>query len=99
MSINKWLEWAAKAAGIDMYWEADWSPLTDDGDALRLAAKLHLDIQHHEDGGVWFVAVDSPALLGHLEVESYDDTDAAQALRCAIVRCAAQVGKGMSAEG
>lgn len=51
------LEYAAKAAGInlvDSYWDKDlngvwlhegltfWSPLTDDGDALRLAAKLGL---------------------------------------------------------
>lgn len=81
---------------LDGCWRS-WNPLADGGDALRLAAKLRLDIQHHEDGGVWFVAVDSPALLGHLEVESYDDTDATQALCCAIVRCAAEVGRGMSA--
>jgi len=39
------LELAAKAAGMDSLWRGDedglsWNPLTDDGDALRLAVKL-----------------------------------------------------------
>lgn len=51
------LELAAKAAGIELRWHPDgtaysdtrcsgywgvWNPITDDGDALRLAAKLYL---------------------------------------------------------
>ena len=49
------IELAAKAAGITLMWSrvpgrpprlagtlAAWNPLTDDGDALRLAAKLYL---------------------------------------------------------
>jgi hypothetical protein len=51
MNDRELLEFAAKAAGIDVHtiedadgvvhWDG-WNPLTDDGDALRLAVKLHL---------------------------------------------------------
>jgi len=60
MTEKQMLEFAAKAAGINLHvWGtkgkenfADldsgnrWNSLTDDGDALRLAAKLRLDIEH-----------------------------------------------------
>lgn len=55
------LELAAKAAGYEVLdgfvgftvrkkevdlWPYAWNPLVDDGDALRLAAKLRMDIEH-----------------------------------------------------
>ena len=57
MTDRELLELAAKAAGLDVRWYANdclqvadkcngfagkWNPLTDDGDALRLAVKLFL---------------------------------------------------------
>jgi len=57
-SDRELLEAAAKAAGIDGWWSGNdlcfgfngnknvpvpWRPLTDDGDALRLAVKLEID--------------------------------------------------------
>lgn len=53
MTDRKLLELAAKAAGIEhvtpsMIEWGQWNPLTDDGDALRLAVTLHIDI----DGAV-----------------------------------------------
>lgn len=59
MTDRELLELAAKAAGIELRWSNEgvayaqrddgywgvWNPLTDDGDALRLAVKLALDIE------------------------------------------------------
>ena len=56
------LKMAAKAAGFSAIsfedgveichsgWWSSWNPLTDDGDALRLAVKLHIDIRFYWDG-------------------------------------------------
>lgn len=54
MTDRELLELAAKAAGYDVTWLKDsqfihgrddwWDPLTDDGDALRLAVKLHMQV-------------------------------------------------------
>jgi hypothetical protein len=59
---KKLLELAAKAAGIEYGWQHiyddyegstsekwDWNPLSDDGDALRLAVKLGIKIER----GLW----------------------------------------------
>jgi hypothetical protein len=65
------LELAAKAAGIELAWSSNddqsprnranwnvWNPLFDDGDALRLAVRLRLDINHHvPQHGLRYVAV------------------------------------------
>lgn len=66
-----------------------WNPLTDDGDALRLAVKLrfHLAIESNV----------SSAWLGGMRcwnTEQHNDDDYA-ATRRAIVRAAAEVGKAM----
>jgi hypothetical protein len=56
MTDRELLEAAAKAAGIVLphylpalegedYWLREWNPLTDDGDALRLAVKLRIAIR------------------------------------------------------
>ena len=114
MTDRELLELAAKAAGIghpsgdhtiandgrlwdykELRW---WNPLTDDGDALRLAVKLGLlvSIQHEE-------------LLGNVEVHIFPEgrprgkfiaeplgTDPYAATRRAIVRAAAEIGRSQS---
>lgn len=71
-----------------------WRPLHDDGDALRLAVTLRLDISPQPDGKVevsnqW----DRPEEL-RWAWEAYGD-DAQAATRRAIVSAAAEIGKGM----
>ena len=94
------LEQAAKAAGEltpDWYGNNEyfdgvlkrWNPLTDDGDALRLAVKLELEIcfNNQEEGTtVW-----CPAIGDWLPEKHGDDPYAAT--RRAIVRAAAEIGK------
>lgn len=69
-----------------------WNPLTDDGDALRLAVKLGLDIIQHSElkDGRLEVAVFHGAK--GLELLPYGD-DPYAATRRAIVRAAAEIGK------
>ena len=67
---------------------APWNPLTDDGDALRLAVKLRLDIMF-VGVGVSVFDVDEK----HSQ-ENYGD-DPYAATRRAIVRAAAEIGKDM----
>jgi hypothetical protein len=73
---------------------ASWNPLTDDGDALRLAVKLGLQIEcrcRDRD----FVAVRTPDLNWR---EYREDTLAEHvpvATRRCIVRAAAEIGKQM----
>ena len=89
MPDRELLELAAKAAG---YWAAefncpanlprpDWNPLTDDGDALRLAVKLDLIVTIG-------AARDCD---GRLSLDNSDDPYAAT--RRAIVRAAAEIGR------
>jgi hypothetical protein len=69
----------------------DWNPLTDDGDALRLAVKLGLSIQQ----GTYKVAVESIPQEGDEYfgcTESFNN-DQYAATRRAIVRAAAEIGK------
>ena len=65
-----------------------WNPLTDDGDALRLAVKLQFDIGV-ADGNVCAIPWDMPACI-----EMWDDNPYV-ATRRAIVRAAAAIGEGM----
>ena len=112
MSDRELLELAAKAAGIDAHvteWsstveddEGDylkpWNPLTDDGDALRLAVKLRISLMlaetppgnpeviyclTHDTGPEWRTA---KALHG----------DPYAATRRAITRAAAEIGRNMT---
>jgi hypothetical protein len=72
-----------------------WNPLTDDGDALRLAVKLNLHIQ------IDFDAADVNQLVyvyGNWRGQGIDEPPGADpyaATRRAIVRAAAEIGKGM----
>lgn len=90
------LELAAKAAGIEvvtptMINYGQWNPLTDDGDALRLAVKLCIaPIQHNDEklcAAYW-----TDVMCCHC---SYGD-DPYAATRRAIVRAAAAIGESMS---
>ena len=96
------LELAAKANGIFLQWTKDgtnqpidgcdepWNPLTDDGDALRLAVKLRLDICHECNDGTWHINVwPSSRGVGSCELE---EPDPYAATRLAIVRAAAEIG-------
>lgn len=68
---------------------ANWNPLTDDGDALRLAVRLSLLLDTAYNG---CTAVGSAALCEILEPHNgYPCT----ATRRAIVRAAAAIGEGM----
>ena len=109
MNDRELLELAAKAAQImvnpwhekyglllsDFDFEP-WNPLTDDGDALRLAVKLGLAIRVLEK--CVFVESDPETLLGqsqYSELEMYGNSDPYAATRRAIVRAAAEIGKAM----
>lgn len=103
------LERAAKAAGLKLSWVAvapypgarevptvggkRWDPLTDDGDALRLAVKLGIetlpDDQVQESQTAFTVG-----RFGYNTWEEWKDHrgDACSAMRRAIVRAAAQIG-------
>jgi hypothetical protein len=97
------LEHAAKAAGIEIlgfgevFWvpegaelQRPWNPLTDDGDALRLAVKLRLPIRDGLNGTVTTGNSES----GYPIWEMYG-SDPYAATRRAIVRAAAEIGRGM----
>lgn len=68
-----------------------WNPLTDDGDALRLAVNLEIEVSTHSgEASVFFFDSTGPHALGE-KINS----DAYAATRRAIVRAAAEIGKGM----
>ena len=112
MTDRELLELAAKAHGGLVYVDgigwihedenggrgAWWTPLTDDGDALRLAVMLKIDVSHEEIGMKSFVyarAVFNDDL--HIGIsEIFDDEgDRLERTRRAITRAAAQIGKDM----
>lgn len=94
MTDRELLELAAKAAGIDvhtiedadgvLHWDG-WNPLTDDGDALRLAVKLRLSHLWQHD---WLMLYS-----GDVSVRERDLSDPLAATRRAIVRAAAELGR------
>lgn len=70
---------------------AIWDPLTDDGDALRLANKLRMQIEHHARWA--FVAVFAGKDFGVVKAEEPHEVDVDAATRRAIVRAAAEIGR------
>ena len=104
MTDRELLELAAKAAGwaeIDFDggdgWanvyddeghQSVWNPLTNDGDALRLAVKLKMRVDMDYPAGTEVEVGEISLMLTH-----YDDPYAAT--RRVIVRAAAEIGKGM----
>jgi hypothetical protein len=78
-------------------WVQYWNPLTDDGEALRLAVQLKLEIYHAWDE-VTQACVGFPKPGKHRQdisyvIESYDQSSIESATRRAIVRAAAEIGK------
>lgn len=74
----------------DHFFKLPWNPLTDDGDALRLAVKLQMNlcIEQATSGDWWTHAYKGEQ--GALQV----DADGTAATRRAIVRAAAAMAKG-----
>ncbi len=70
------------------------APLTDDGDALRLAVKLRLHVDHHKSGvDAWVMSWASKNCEASRFAENTGD-DLADTRR-AIVRAAAEIGRAM----
>jgi hypothetical protein len=108
MTDKEMLDLAAKAAGIEGFWwgqdfcyayngnlnvPVPWRPLIDDGDALRLAVKLGMRVEVRgevETEAKYWLKSDGYNYLaeGHF-IGSFAAT------RRAIVRAAAEIGKGM----
>lgn len=97
-SDRELLEQAAKAAGIDADdIDYEWNPLIDDGDALRLAVSLSLELQWRFDGRLVAFNLVGPFNLDKkrfFAIESSREDRQANTRR-AIVRAAAEIGKGM----
>ncbi|HBO2161979.1 TPA: hypothetical protein L4G84_002156 [Pseudomonas aeruginosa] len=72
---------------------ATWNPLTDDGDALRLAVKLRLDITFYN--GFQEVAAEPSNGDGMNPSQEVFTEDPYAATRRAITRAAAEIGKSM----
>lgn len=72
----------------------NWNPLTDDGDALRLAVALMINIWMEKTLTITEVCIDSEA-PNMIKKEYCDAETQLAATRRAIVRAAAEIGKGM----
>lgn len=72
-----------------------WNPLDDDGDALRLAAKLSLHIEWRLDGRV---AVSPQDQVAEIYIMESSREDRIGSLRLAIVRAAAEIGRAALAQ-
>ena len=98
------LELAAKAAGYNVRRQSmapgfirlcakggpeHWNPLTDDGDALRLAAVLEMEVSLGQCGGIVYRR--RPMKESIEEISE----DYMSAIRLAIVRAAAAIGEVM----
>ena len=114
MTDRELLELAAKAAGMTFMdvpnrgtgaiLGVDWNPLTDDGDALRLAVKLDFEVTQGDDEGpcAWvnYFMTGSVRWLSLSEQHTKKRNKATEAekqaaTRRAIVRAAAEIGKAM----
>ena len=83
-----WCEHSNKGAGMFLIRDVSmfWNPLTDDGDALRLAVKLTMDLSLNTHHCI------ASAATGHIE-NTAEDGDINSATRRAIVRAAASMAK------
>ena len=94
MDDEELLELAANAIGTNFVasesWDdgAGWNPLEDDGDALRLAVDLGLQVVNH----FGFAEIVVPGARGDSGYVEADKGDPYAATRRAIVRAAAEVG-------
>lgn len=100
------LELAAKAAGItdanyhgpiEGMWseqlEDYWNPLEDDGDALRLAVNLGINIGPESPDVIGKSLARASWLNRSYSIGEYGDGDKYAATRRAIVRAAAEIGR------
>jgi hypothetical protein len=89
-SLDEFPNWMNVHDGEGVYYTASqaWKPLTDDGDALRLAVKLEMDLSLGLNG---CVVLPDP----NIRLEELSSDDPYAATRRAIVRAAAEIGKGM----
>ena len=110
MNDRQLIELAAKAAGLQEYgWMADtfthvvnnqfvfWEPLTDDGDALRLAVRMRIAFKFFRNAPP---ELGLPRLCALATMENgnwfaEEGADEVAATRRAIVRAAAEIGKEM----
>ncbi|WP_039754916.1 hypothetical protein [Chromobacterium haemolyticum] len=108
MTDHELIEFAAKAAGIDVHYsdnwgdfsvgepysrdECRWNPLTDDGDALRLAAKLDIETGRALGNDWWAKHYASPNVFRESIERPDGSQDPSAAIRRAIVRAAANIG-------
>lgn len=104
MNDKQMLELAAKAAGYDYFSNTDgsfirssrsgrwikWNPLTDDGDALRLAVKLDLHIRFFRKHIDVSMDVHELGFICH-----HFTTNKEEATRRAITRAAAEIGRAL----
>lgn len=105
MNDRELLELAAKAAGLDARYDEEneccyfppgkhsdaWNPLTDDGDALRLAVKLRLTLDIERDR----CCVSVGDHTGKFGVQPWGKEGPEAATRRAIVRAAAEIGRAI----
>ena len=113
MTDREMLELAAKAAGVEIEWRRsagayyyddpetgreEWRPLDDDGQTLRLAVKLCIDVSHDAIGMKSFVyartVFNDETHIGLSEIFD-DESERLDRTRRAITRAAAQIGKEM----
>lgn len=84
--------------GDGAFWDANepptpWNPLTDDGDALRLAVALRMRVHH--DGSCAVVEIPTGQKYCWTEAAVQEDSDYGRATRRALVRAAAAIGEAM----
>lgn len=104
MEDKELLELAANAAGLHVKVASNsgmglkvhgncnwWNPLTDDGDALRLAVAIKMDISANNDFAQVCCVIGHKCIYEEIECNG----DALAATRLAITRAAAQIGKEM----
>ena len=103
MTDKELIELAANAAGLHVKVASNsgrglkvhgncnwWNPLTDDGDALRLAVKMGIYVHCRAGSMVTSAIGDGDEWV----IENWSN-DPTSATRRAITRAAAQIGKGM----
>ncbi|HHM6104655.1 TPA: hypothetical protein ACRL9Z_001757 [Pseudomonas aeruginosa] len=79
-----------------------WNPLTDDGDALRLAMTLELGVVCKRQSDPYEMnrsVVTSPYRVNQIRITEPHQDDPASATRRAIVRAAAEIGKSITQPG
>ena len=105
--VGEWVKWHdvinnGWKEGIDEGSQNLWNPLTDDGDALRLAVKLRLSIKLEDStasaAGIAAYQLGAPTMdkLGPWYRKEWNsDSDPYAATRRAVVRAAAEIGRAM----